>query len=137
PVRVVLRQRPRVDVAARARRRRRARRLSRLHEPAMAPADGIHRAHVDQPRRRAVDHAAAHAGGNGPTGARGRLSQNRDGDRPLGHLLSFARGAGGVMKIAAAKTSARLSLLFLAVYGGCNWIAALRGNAGEWYFAWV
>ena len=36
----------------------------------------------------------------------------------------------------AAKTSALLSLLFLVVYGGCNWITSLRGDVGTWYFEW-
>ena len=36
----------------------------------------------------------------------------------------------------AAIRSAQLSLLFLAVYGGCNWIAAQRTDVGTWYFAW-
>ncbi|OGQ79930.1 MAG: hypothetical protein A3F90_01295 [Deltaproteobacteria bacterium RIFCSPLOWO2_12_FULL_60_19] len=29
-----------------------------------------------------------------------------------------------------------LSLLFLAVYGGCNWIASLRSDVGFWFFEW-
>ncbi len=28
------------------------------------------------------------------------------------------------------------SLLFLVVYGGCNWITAQRADVGTWYFAW-
>ncbi len=40
------------------------------------------------------------------------------------------------MKTAAARASAWLSLLFLAVYGGSNWIAAHRAAVGVWYFAW-
>lgn len=37
---------------------------------------------------------------------------------------------------AAAGTSAGLSLLFLAVYGSCNWITAQRSDVGTWYFEW-
>jgi membrane-associated phospholipid phosphatase len=36
----------------------------------------------------------------------------------------------------AAKTSALLSLLFLVVYGSCNWLTALRHDVGSFYFAW-
>jgi hypothetical protein len=32
--------------------------------------------------------------------------------------------------------SARLSALFLIVYGGCNWITARRANVGTFYFEW-
>jgi protein-tyrosine phosphatase/membrane-associated phospholipid phosphatase len=40
------------------------------------------------------------------------------------------------MTVAAAQTSVLLSLLFLLVYGGCNWITAQRSDVGTWYFAW-
>jgi len=36
----------------------------------------------------------------------------------------------------AARTSAGLSLLFLAVYGSCNWFTSLRTDVGTWYFEW-
>lgn len=36
-------------------------------------------------------------------------------------------------KVAA---SVLLSLLFLFVYGGANWITTLRGDVGTWYFDW-
>ena len=32
--------------------------------------------------------------------------------------------------------SARLSILFLVVYGGCNWITAHRSDVGVFYFDW-
>lgn len=32
--------------------------------------------------------------------------------------------------------SAGLSILFLIVYSGCNWITSRRGNAGTFYFEW-
>ena len=37
---------------------------------------------------------------------------------------------------AAAGASAGLSLLFLVVYGACNWITTLRTDVGTWYFEW-
>jgi hypothetical protein len=40
------------------------------------------------------------------------------------------------MRGTAAKTSLALSLLFLVVYGSCNWITAQRTDVGTWYFAW-
>jgi protein-tyrosine phosphatase/membrane-associated phospholipid phosphatase len=36
----------------------------------------------------------------------------------------------------AARTSAGLSLLFLAVYGSCNWFTSMRTDVGTWYFEW-
>jgi membrane-associated phospholipid phosphatase len=32
--------------------------------------------------------------------------------------------------------SAGLSILFLVLYSGCNWITSRRGNAGTFYFEW-
>jgi protein-tyrosine phosphatase/membrane-associated phospholipid phosphatase len=37
---------------------------------------------------------------------------------------------------AALKASVLLSLLFLSVYGGCNWVASHRTNVGSLFFAW-
>jgi membrane-associated phospholipid phosphatase len=37
---------------------------------------------------------------------------------------------------AAARASLGLSLLFLAVYGACNWITTLRTDVTTWYFEW-
>ena len=39
-------------------------------------------------------------------------------------------------KIAAAATSAALSMLFMIVYGGCNWVTAHRADVGTWYYSW-
>jgi membrane-associated phospholipid phosphatase len=40
-------------------------------------------------------------------------------------------------KFAKALTSSvALSILFLLVYGGCNWISARRANVGTFYFEW-
>jgi membrane-associated phospholipid phosphatase len=36
----------------------------------------------------------------------------------------------------ASLVSVGLSVLFLLVYGGCNWITAGRGNVGSLYFEW-
>ncbi len=36
----------------------------------------------------------------------------------------------------AAATSAALSLLFVVVYGTCNWITARRSGVGTWYYEW-
>ena len=36
----------------------------------------------------------------------------------------------------ALAVSAGLSVLFLIVYGGCNWITAHRGDVGVFYFEW-
>ncbi len=39
-------------------------------------------------------------------------------------------------KRVALATSAGLSLLFIVVYGGCNWITAQRSDVGTWYYQW-
>jgi protein-tyrosine phosphatase/membrane-associated phospholipid phosphatase len=68
--------------------------------------------------------------------------------RPLGHLygrfganqITFAASASDAMnrptKLAAAATSGALSLLFMVVYGSCNWITAHRSDVGTWYYSW-
>jgi 1-acyl-sn-glycerol-3-phosphate acyltransferase/protein-tyrosine phosphatase/membrane-associated phospholipid phosphatase len=40
------------------------------------------------------------------------------------------------MKALAARRSAALALLFLGVYGGCNWLTAQRADVGVWFFEW-
>jgi membrane-associated phospholipid phosphatase len=40
------------------------------------------------------------------------------------------------MRWRALKTSVLLSLLFVAVYGACNLVTDVRGNAGRFYFEW-
>ena len=42
----------------------------------------------------------------------------------------------GVRKSKALAVSVALSILFLVVYGGCNWITAHRSNVGTFYFEW-
>jgi len=39
-------------------------------------------------------------------------------------------------KRSAATTAALLSLLFMVVYGGCNWITSHRAHVGTWYYGW-
>ncbi len=40
------------------------------------------------------------------------------------------------MKFKALKASIFLSVLFLVVYGGCNYLTSLRHDVGAFYFAW-
>ena len=40
------------------------------------------------------------------------------------------------MRAMAVRRSASLALLFLGVYGGCNWLAAQRTDVGTWFFEW-
>ena len=42
----------------------------------------------------------------------------------------------GVKKSKALAVSIALSVLFLVVYGGCNWITARRANVGSFFFEW-
>jgi protein-tyrosine phosphatase len=42
----------------------------------------------------------------------------------------------GIKRSKALIVSAGLSVLFLIVYGGCNWITARRANVGTFYFGW-
>src|SRR5881628_2945580 len=51
------------------------------------------------------------------------------------HLHRF-RGPAQRRLTAAARTALLLSLLFLLVYGSCNWITSQRTDVGTWYFQW-
>lgn len=42
----------------------------------------------------------------------------------------------GVKNSKALAVSVALSVLFLVVYGGCNWITARRANVGTFFFEW-
>ena len=42
----------------------------------------------------------------------------------------------GVSRSKALAVSTCLSILFLIVYGGCDWITAHRANVGEFFFDW-
>ena len=65
---------------------------------------------------------------------------------PSPHLnpLSFSKERGGsngadsrnLMRVKALWVSVGLSILFLIVYGGCNWITSQRANVGTFYFKW-
>jgi protein-tyrosine phosphatase/membrane-associated phospholipid phosphatase len=54
----------------------------------------------------------------------------------MGHLHRLAGRTDRSLTRRAAAYSALLSLLFLAVYGGCNWITSQRTDVGVWYFDW-
>src|SRR3954452_4154902 len=53
-----------------------------------------------------------------------------------GECSRFPSHAVGVKRSNALVVSAGLSVLFLIVYGGCNWITARRANVGTFYFEW-
>ena len=50
-------------------------------------------------------------------------------------VIDIAQGTARSTSKAVA-VSVGLSILFLLVYGGCNWITARRGNVGSLYFEW-
>jgi len=54
----------------------------------------------------------------------------------VGNLHGIRGPARWGITAAAARTSLLLSLLFLVVYGSCNWITTQRTDVGTWYFAW-
>jgi len=41
-----------------------------------------------------------------------------------------------VSRVKAVAVSAELSVLFLVVYSGCNWITGQRSHVGSFYFQW-
>jgi rhodanese-related sulfurtransferase len=61
----------------------------------------------------------------------------------MGHVQRLDCAAPGVIKPRSPVKSAHalavaigLSILFIVVYGGCNWISAHRLDVGVFYFAW-
>jgi membrane-associated phospholipid phosphatase len=54
----------------------------------------------------------------------------------MGYFYSVCGPTRWGLRGTAAQTSLVLSLLFLVVYGSCNWITAQRTDVGTWYFAW-
>ncbi len=54
----------------------------------------------------------------------------------MGNFHGITRTSGSRLAIEAAATSLGLSLLFVLVYSGTNWLASLRPNVGTWYFEW-
>jgi predicted protein tyrosine phosphatase len=55
-------------------------------------------------------------------------------DRPAGSFPEQSRVL--VRRLKAFRVSAELSILFLIVYGACNWITARRSGVGVFYFQW-
>src|SRR5215475_3501394 len=53
-----------------------------------------------------------------------------------GECSRFRSHAVSVKRSKALVVSAGLSVLFLIVYGGCNWITARRADVGTFYFGW-
>ena len=53
----------------------------------------------------------------------------------MGHLHGLARPPHG-LTLRAAAVAVGLSVLFMVVYGGLNWLTSLRDDVGTWYFAW-
>src|SRR5262249_31674539 len=57
-------------------------------------------------------------------------------------LMSRNRGLNNIAQGTARSTkqafaaSVGLSILFLVIYGGCNWITARRANVPTFYFEW-
>src|ERR1700736_4211524 len=58
----------------------------------------------------------------------------------MGHVHGLNRETGSmkssVRRWQAAVVSAGLSILFVAVYGGCNWITSRRVHVSSFYFKW-
>jgi membrane-associated phospholipid phosphatase len=55
---------------------------------------------------------------------------------PIAFATSTSDAMSRPSKFAAAATSGSLSLLFMVVYGSCNWITAHRHDVGTWYYSW-
>src|ERR1043165_4939762 len=53
-----------------------------------------------------------------------------------GEFSRFQWHAVAVKRSKALVVSAGLSVLFLVVYGGCNWVTAHRADVGTLYFEW-
>src|SRR4249919_1781252 len=53
-----------------------------------------------------------------------------------GECSRFQSHAVGVKRSKALVVSAGLSVLFLVVYSGCNWITGQRSHVGSFYFQW-
>jgi len=54
----------------------------------------------------------------------------------VGDLHGVAGAARGRLIVRAGVSSACLSLLFLAVYSGTNWLTSLRTDVGTWHYEW-
>ncbi|HZZ71730.1 MAG TPA: phosphatase PAP2/dual specificity phosphatase family protein [Pirellulales bacterium] len=53
----------------------------------------------------------------------------------MGNFHRVARAPRRSLK-AAAVAAAGLSVLFICVYGGANWLTSQRSDVGTWYYAW-
>ena len=58
------------------------------------------------------------------------------GDRSVGNFHGLAGTSYRPLMVRAAVASVGLSLLFLAVYSGTNWLSSQRSDVGTWYYAW-
>lgn len=54
----------------------------------------------------------------------------------MGNLHRFLGSPRGRLTLKAAAASAVLSLLFLVVYSGTNWLTSTRTHVGTWYYPW-
>lgn len=54
----------------------------------------------------------------------------------MGNLHRVAGAADSRLRIHAAVASALLSLLFLVVYSGTNWLTSQRSDVGTWFYEW-
>ncbi|MFQ5903137.1 MAG: dual specificity protein phosphatase family protein [Candidatus Binatia bacterium] len=54
----------------------------------------------------------------------------------MGNIFSVSGTPHWRVRLAQAKTTALLSVLFIVVYGGANWITSQRSDVGLWFFEW-
>ena len=54
----------------------------------------------------------------------------------MGNIHRFLGSPRGRLMLKAGVASAGLSLLFLVVYSGTNWLTSLRTDVGTWYYEW-
>lgn len=54
----------------------------------------------------------------------------------MGDFHGVAGASRGRLTFRAGAASVLLSLLFLAVYSGTNWLTSLRSDVGTWYYDW-
>src|SRR5262249_42545297 len=65
-----------------------------------------------------------------------RLPEAAHEHRSVGDFHRVRGSARGPMNLRRAATAAGLSVLFLGVYGFCNWFTSTRSDVGTLYFAW-
>ena len=54
----------------------------------------------------------------------------------MGNLHGFTGTPRGRLMLKAGVATVLLSLLFMVVYGGTNWLTSLRTDVGTWYYSW-